>query len=64
MDSDVRGGSNPGPEEGDGPSFGQGTDDPGPDGIIPGKGSSNPGPAEESDDEQRGTGSDDPGPEE
>jgi hypothetical protein len=64
MDSDVSGSANPGPEEGDGPSSGQGTEDPGPDGIIPGKGSSNPGPAEADDDALRDRGSGNPGPEE
>jgi len=64
MDSGVTGSSNPGPEEGPDRTPEHGTEDPGPDGVVPGKGSSNPGPAEEADDAQRGGGSGNPGPEE
>ncbi|WP_375388032.1 hypothetical protein [uncultured Amnibacterium sp.] len=64
MDSDVSGSANPGPEEGPEDTSKQGTEDPGPDGIIPGAGSSNPGPSEGADDAQRGRGSSNPGPEE
>ena len=64
MDSDVRGSSNPGPEEGEPTPPGQGTDDPGPDGELSGRGSSNPGPAEPDEVEEPGQGSENPGPEE
>jgi len=63
MDSDVLGSSNPGPEEGEPKQHSEGTEDPGPDGVVPGQGSSNPGP-NEGGDRRPGRGSEDPGPEE
>jgi hypothetical protein len=69
MDSDVAGSSNPGPEEGEarhraGRDPEHGTEDPGPDGVVPGEGSSNPGPAEGQRPKGGGLGSENPGPEE
>lgn len=64
MDSDVAGSSNPGPDEGGRPPVGQGTEDPGPGGRIPGEGSSNPGPAEPKEKDEPTRGSQNPGPEE
>ena len=64
MDSDVAGSSNPGPEEGTRSPRVQGTEDPGPNGTIPGEGSSNPGPAEPEKKHEPRHGSDNPGPEE
>ena len=63
MDRDVSGSSNPGPNEGDSHEPEEGTQDPGPGGVVPGQGSSNPGP-DEGGDRRPGRGSEDPGPEE
>jgi len=64
MDSDVRGSSNPGPEEGEPHELGHGTDDPAEGGRIPGRGSGNPGPAEADEADEPAQGSENPGPEE
>lgn len=64
MDSDVSGSSNPGPDEGQPHPAGRGTEDPGPDGSVPERGSGNPGPEEPGEDDAPAQGSENPGPEE